>query len=59
MTMRLRYVVVVLLALAAIAAVVGKRLLDPAVSIHAATSTVAPAQAYLVILGVGDTAATN
>jgi hypothetical protein len=57
--MRLRYLVVSLLGLAAVAVFVGKRLLHPAVSIHAATSTVAPARSYLVILGVGDTAATN
>src|ERR1035438_3875954 len=59
MGIRLRNLVVVLLVLAVVAAVVGRRLLHPAVSIHAATTTVAPAQSYLVILGVGDTAATN
>jgi hypothetical protein len=57
--MRLRYVVIVLLVLAGFALVLGKRLLNPAVSIHAATTTVAPAQSYLVILGIGDKADTN
>src|ERR1039457_1670445 len=36
-----------------------RRFLSPAVSIHAATTRVAQAQSFLVILGVGDTAATN
>jgi len=57
--MRLGYKVIGLLALGAVAIIIGKRLLYPKVSIRAATSTVAPAQSYLVILGVGDTAATN
>jgi hypothetical protein len=57
--MRLRYKVIVLFALGAAAVITGKRLLYPRVSIRAATSTAPPAQSYLVILGVGDTAATN
>src|ERR1700675_3731564 len=57
--MRLRYKIVVLLTLAAVAVFVGKRLLYPRVSLHAATNTVAPGQSYLVILGVGDNTATN
>src|ERR1035437_1150228 len=36
-----------------------RRFLLPTVSIHAATTTVAPSQSFLVILGVGDTAPTN
>jgi hypothetical protein len=59
MKMRLRYLVVVLLALAAVAAFVGKRLLYPARSLHAATIWAPTAQSYLVIPGVGDQAATN
>jgi hypothetical protein len=57
-SLRLRYMVV-LVALAAVGAFVGKRVLYPRLSLHAATTTVPPAQSYLVILGVGDTAATN
>jgi hypothetical protein len=57
-SLRSRYIVV-LLALAGVASFVSKRVLYPRVSLHAATTTVAPAQSYLVILGVGDTAATN
>src|SRR5579864_844522 len=57
--MRLRYKVVVLLALAGVAGMVAKRLVYPRVSLHAATTTVAPAESYLLILGVGDTTATN
>ena len=37
---------------------IARRLLYPRASLHAATTTVAPAQSYLIILGVGDTAAT-
>jgi hypothetical protein len=54
--MRARFFLFIVLVLAA---VIGKRLLYPGVSLHAATTTVPPAQSYLVILGVGDTAATN
>jgi hypothetical protein len=57
--MRLRYKVALLLALTAAALFVGKRLFYPRVSLHAATTTVGPAQSYLLILGVGDTAGTN
>jgi hypothetical protein len=57
--MRFRYLAAVVLVLAAVAAFVGKRLLYPGVSIHAAPVTVAPGQSYLVILGVGDTAPAN
>src|ERR1039458_4524960 len=49
----------VLVVIAAGAILLCRRFLSPAVSIHAATTTVAPAQSFLVILGVGDTAATN
>ncbi len=54
MTTRLRYLVVVLLALAALAAFVGKHLLYPKVSSLAASISSVPSQSYLVILGVGD-----
>src|ERR1022692_1031171 len=56
--MRSRFLLVILLALAAIAAFVGKRVFYPTASSQAATTTVAPAQSYLLILGVGDTTAT-
>jgi hypothetical protein len=42
-----------------LAAALGLRFLFPRSSIHAATTTLAPAESYLVILGVSDTAATN
>ena len=58
MTTRMRYAVVLLLALAALA-VVGRRLLYPSVSPRAATISSTPSQSYLVILGVGDTAGTT
>src|SRR5579872_4930371 len=51
--MRLRYLILVLLGLAAVTFFAGRRLLHPAFSIHAATLTVPPAQSYLVALGVG------
>ncbi len=51
--MRLRYLIAVLLGLAAVAFFAGQRLLRPSASIHAATTTVPQAQSYLVILGVG------
>src|SRR5579864_7774498 len=57
--MRLRYKVVVLLALAGVAGMVAKRVVYPKVWLHAATTTVAPAESYLLIPGVGDTTATN
>lgn len=59
MSVRSRYQTVALLAVVALAALLGKRLLFPAVSIRAATTDVPPAQSYLVILGVGDTTPTN
>ena len=59
MTLR-RYWVVFLLALAVAAAVAGKRALNSRVSPLAATTIASPASAsYLVILGVGDQAATT
>src|SRR6266853_1705084 len=57
--MRLRYLVVVLLALAAVAILAGKRLLYPKLSTRAATLSSPPSQSYLVILGVGDKVANN
>lgn len=50
------YLVVVLFVAAA--AILSRRMFAPAVSIHAATTTTSPARSYLIILGVGDTAAT-
>ncbi|MGO9256043.1 MAG: TolB family protein [Bryobacteraceae bacterium] len=58
MNMRIRYLVFALIALA-VAALVGKRLLYPNRSLHAATLSSTPSQSYLVILGVGDTAPTT
>jgi hypothetical protein len=58
MYLRSRYTIVVLLVLAAVALVVGKRLFYPAVSTRAATVSFIPSQSYLVMLGVGDTAGT-
>jgi hypothetical protein len=59
---RLRYVVVVLLALAAVGAVVGRRLLYGQIAALAppvpAPISSQPAQTFLVILGVGETAET-
>ena len=48
-----------LVALAVAGVAVGTRFLRSPASIHAATTTVAPGQSYLVILGVGDMADTN
>jgi len=53
--MRSRYLVAVLLVLAAAAFLGGRRLLYPAVSLHAASLSAPPSESYLVILGVGDT----
>jgi hypothetical protein len=53
MYLRSRLTIVALLVLAAVALVVGKRLVRPVDSIHAATLTAPPAQSYLVMLGVG------
>ncbi len=58
MRMRTRYLVFVLFALA-FGGIVGKRLLYPNRSLHAATLSSTPSQSYLVILGVGDTAPTT
>ncbi len=57
MTTRMRYAVVLLLALVALA-VLGRRLLYPSVSPRAATISFTPSQSYLVILGVGGKAPT-
>ena len=57
MRKRLRYRAAAILVLAA--AFAGRRFLYPTVSIHAATTVVSPARSYLIILGVGDTAATK
>ncbi len=54
---RTRYAVAVLLALA-MGAFLGRRLLSPNGPLHAATLSYTPSQSYLVMLGVGDTAAT-
>lgn len=49
----------VFLTLPAVVFFVVRRLHSPGASIHAATTTVAPGQTYLIILGANDTAATN
>ena len=54
--MRLRFLLVILLALLVIG---GKRLLFPQTSAPAPAVTVAASRSFLIILGVGDTAATN
>ncbi len=59
MRTKLRYLGVVLLVLAALAVVAGKRLLYPAVSLHAASLSSPAAQSYLIVLGVGDTTKTT
>jgi len=56
--MRSRSLVVMCLALVGLGVYAGRRAFFPSVAIQAATTTVAPGQSYLVILGVGDTAAT-
>ncbi len=50
---------IVLVAIAAGTILLCRRFLIPIVSIHAATTTVAPSQSFLVILGVDATAVTN
>src|SRR5258708_9243945 len=57
--MRLRYLPVLLLVLAAVAVIAGKRLLYPNLSTRAASLSSPPSQSYLVILGVGDKVANN
>lgn len=57
MRMRWSYVAAVVLVAAGIVA--ARRFYKPAISIHAASTVVPAARSYLVILGVGDTAATN
>src|SRR5579871_661198 len=56
--MRSRLLFVLSVAFAFGAAFLAKRVFYPSQVIQAATTTVAPAQSYLVILGVGDTTAT-
>ena len=58
MNVRTRYAVALLLALA-LGGVLGRRLLYPNSSLHAATLSSTPSQSFLVILGVGDTAPTS
>ncbi len=50
---------IVALTIVAAGVIGGKRFLLTPASIHAATTTVGPAQSYLVILGANDTADTN
>ncbi len=57
MRMRWRYLLVAVLSIAATLA--GWRLMRPRLTPQAATTTLGPAQSYLIIFGVGDTAATN
>ncbi len=59
MTKRFRYLIIILIAFAAFAVIVAKRVLYPRVSIHASTTTLAVAESYLIILGVGDTKETD
>jgi hypothetical protein len=58
-TARTRYLVAGLVVLCVMAAVTGKRVFYPSNSIHAATTTLGTAQSFMVILGIGDKAATN
>ncbi len=57
--MRLRYVLIVLVVLAAVAAFAGKRILYPETASTPAAISSPPAQSFLVILGVGDRVATR
>jgi len=57
--MRLRYVVAVLVVLAAVAAFAGKRILYPEADSTPAAISSPPTQSFLVILGVGDRAVTR
>src|SRR5260370_17388643 len=57
--MRLRYVIVLLVVLAAVAAFAGKKLHYPEAAAAPAVISSPQAQSFLVILGVGDKAATN
>ena len=57
--MRLRYTAIVVLALAAVVALTGKRLLSRESTTPLASIPSPAAQSYLVILGVGDKAETN
>jgi hypothetical protein len=58
MSVRLRYVVVALLAVAVVAFVAGRRLLFPGGSLHASNLSSPASQSYLIALGVGNTAPT-
>jgi hypothetical protein len=55
--MRLRYLVVILLSLAVVAAIAGRRLVYAQIAASATPVTAPAMQSYLVILGVGDKAA--
>src|SRR5215813_7124960 len=57
--MRSRFLLFVLLAIVALLAVSGRRLLHAQFAAPAAPITVPPAQSFLVILGIGDKTATN
>src|SRR5215470_17872918 len=57
--MRLRFLLLILLAVVALLAVSGRRLLHAQLAAPAAPITVPPAQSFLVILGIGDKVATN
>lgn len=56
--MKIRWSYCALVVFAVCAVIGARRFLFPAVSIQAATTTVAPGQSFLVILGVNDTAGT-
>ena len=58
MSVRLRYLAVALIAVAAIALVAGRRLLYPRITLHASTLSSPASTSYLIALGVADTAPT-
>ncbi len=59
MGMRSRYFPIAMAAAAAVVFYAGKRLVSPDLTLRAASVTLAPAQSYLVILGVGDKTETD
>jgi hypothetical protein len=59
LNMRLRYLVVLLVVLAAVAAFAGKRLLYPETAVTPAAISSPLTQSFLVILGIGEKAAAN
>ncbi len=57
--MRLRYLIVLLVVLAAVAAFAGKKLLYPEIDTTAATISSTQTQSFLVIMGIGEKVAAN